>query len=319
MEPRITSGSWLSIATLGIVWGASFMFVELALDSVTPFWIAAIRIILAGVVTTAVWNLRGGVFFTSSERGGWLSIIVVGALSTALPFMALSWGQQYVTSGFAGVTMAAVALIVLPLAHFLIPGEQLTIRKVLGFLIGFGGVVVLIGPDAFRTSGVRGEFLGQMACLFAAACYAVSSVLLRRIPPVDPVGLSAVTLWIGGVLVLVPALIFEGLPAWPTTTGIIVLIVLGLVQTAMANFLRIHVARTAGPTFLSLMNYQVPLWSVLFGVLLLGEPLETSLFIAMVLILVGVAFSQWRALKGLFGRETRAQAASTARTTSSIT
>ena len=300
MEPRITSGSWLSIATLGIVWGASFMFVELALESVTPFWIAAIRIILAGVVTTAVWNMRGGRFYTSEARGAWPTIIIVGALSTALPFMALSWGQQFVTSGFAGVTMAAVALIVLPLAHVLIPGEQLTTRKILGFLIGFVGVVVLIGPDAFQSTGVRGEFLGQMACLFAAGCYAVSSVLLRRIPPVDPVGLSAVTLWIGGALVLVAALVYEGLPALPTAMGIAVLIVLGLVQTAIANLLRIHVARTAGPTFLSLVNYQVPLWSVIFGVLLLSEPLESSLFIAMVLILVGVALSQWRALRGLF-------------------
>ena len=77
--------------------------------------------------------------------------------------MAINFRQQFVTSGFAGVSMAAVALIVLPLAHFLIPGERLSLRTTIGFVIGFCGVMVLIGPDAFRSSGTQGEFFGQLA------------------------------------------------------------------------------------------------------------------------------------------------------------
>ncbi len=292
--------NWLKLVFLGVIWGASFMFVELALEGITPFWLAASRILLAGAVTTLFWQARGGALFLDEKPKSWTNLIAVGVMSTALPFMLLSWGQQFVTAGFAGVSMAAVALLVLPLAHFLVPGERLTTRKITGFAIGFAGVVVLMGPDAFRASGVAGETVGRFACLGAAACYAVSSVLMRRIPPIDPIGLSAVTLWIGAALVTVAAFLSEGLPARPAAFVIFVIITLGLVQTAMANVLRIVVIRTAGPTFMSLTNYMVPVWSVVLGVVFLGEAVETSLFAAMALILTGVALSQWGALRRLF-------------------
>lgn len=298
--PDITVSSWVMVMVLGLVWGSSFLFVELAIEGITPFWLAATRILLASVVTTIVWQMRGGVLFKSAVPPPWALLTIVGALSTALPFMLLSWGQQYVTAGFAGVSMAAVALMVLPLAHFLIPGEQMSVRKTLGFVVGFAGVVVLIGPEALRASGIAGEIPGRLACLAAAACYAVSSVLMRRIPPIDGFGLSAVTLWIGAVVVTISALWKEGIPAWPVASIVVVIIVLGLVQTAMANMLRIVVVRTAGPTFMSLTNYMVPIWSVVLGVVFLGEPLEPTLFTAMVLIFVGVALSQWNALRQLF-------------------
>ena len=302
MQPDITIRSWIAVTVLGLVWGASFLFVELALEGITPFWLAASRILLAGVVTTGVWQWRGGLLFEGEERAGWSLLIAISAMSTAVPFMLLSWGQQFVTAGFAGVSMAAVALMVLPLAHFLVVGERMTLRKSIGFVIGFAGVVVLIGPEALRSSGVAGEIPGRIACLGAATCYAVSSVLMRRLPPVDPIGLSALMLWIGAFLVTVGALWREGVPGIPAGSIIAVIVTLGLVQTAAANILRIVVIRSAGPTFMSLTNYMVPIWSVILGVVFLNEPLETTLFTAMALILAGVALSQWGALSRLFRR-----------------
>lgn len=289
------------VLALGMVWGGSFLFVELALVGIGPFWLAASRIILATFATTLVWGMRGFTLFSGPTRANPMVLLAVSALSTALPFMALSWGQQFVTAGFAGVSMAAVALLVLPLAHFF-ADERMTVRKTIGFVVGFIGVAVLIGPEAFRSSGIAGETPGRIACLAAAGCYAVSSVLMRRIPPVDPVGLSAVTLWIGGALVTAAAFWKEGVPALPQGSVIAVIVTLGLVQTALANLMRITVIRTAGPTFMSLTNYMVPLWSVVLGVVFLGEALEPTLFTAMALILAGVALSQWGALRRLFGR-----------------
>jgi drug/metabolite transporter (DMT)-like permease len=302
MQPDITAKSWIMVATLGFVWGASFLFIELALVGIGPFWLAASRIVFAGSLTTAIWKLRGGRLYETDERASWVPLMTVGLLSSALPFVAISWGQQFVTSGFAGVSMAAVALIVLPLAHFFVPGERLTLRKSLGFLIGFVGVAVLIGPEAFASTGVEGELLGRFACVLGASCYAVSSVVMRRLPPVDPIGLSAVTLLIAAVPVTILAVIIEGLPPMPSREVIAVILILGLVQTAAANLLRVMVIRSAGPVFMSLTNYQVPLWSVFLGVLLLGEAVEPSLFAAMVLILAGVFLSQWGALRRLFAR-----------------
>lgn len=292
---------WLMVAALGLTWGGTFMVIEIALEGITPFWLAAARITFAALLTTALWQWQGGKLFDAPpDRLAKWRLSMVSLLSSALPFALLSWGQQYVTSSFAGVSMACVALIVLPLAHQMIPGEQMNARKVLGFVVGFLGVYILIGGEALSSTGQSLELWGRAACLGAATCYALSSVQMRLLPKIDSVGLSAVTLANGAVLVIVAALIAEGSPPMPDSKTLIVLAFLGLVPTAAANLLRVSVIRNAGPTFMSLTNYQVPVWSIILGALILGEPLPNALFIALALVLMGLALSQFYSLKRLF-------------------
>jgi drug/metabolite transporter (DMT)-like permease len=300
MTPNITRASWLMIFALGLTWGATFMVIEIALRGITPFWLAAARIGFAAALMTVVWLARGGRLFLDKARD-WPAMVVIGALSSAVPFMLLSWGQQYTTSGFAGVSMAAVALMVLPLAHFLVPGERMTLRRTAGFVIGFAGVVVLIGGQAFSSTGAVLEPYGRLACLGTAGCYALSSVWMRRLPAVDPIGLATVLLIIGAAMVIPAALIVEGPPPAVDGQTLAVLALLGLVPTAAANILRVVVIRSAGPTFMSLTNYVVPVCSVVLGALVLSEPLPPSLLWALALILAGVFLSQWGALRRLFG------------------
>ena len=291
------------VATLGLTWGTTFIVTEMALEGITPFWLAAGRISFAVLVMIPIWRARGGRLFSAPpNRGNMLAVFAVGCFSTAIPFMLLSWGQQYVTGGFAGVSMASVALIVLPLAHFFVPGERLTWRRSAGFAIGFVGVCVLIGGQAFESTGAGWETAGRIACIGAACCYGISSVIMRRLPAIDPIGLSTVILMIAAVITLPLALINEGPPPLPDSQTLVVIAFLGLIPTAAANMLRVLVIRSAGPVFMSLTNYQVPLWSVIMGVLILGEPVPSSLLAAMVLILIGVGLSQYGALRRLFGR-----------------
>lgn len=302
-SPQITWHSWLMIAVLGITWGGTFMVTEIALEGMTPFWLAAGRIGFAALLMCTVWSVVGFRLFAKPASLSLLATTAfIGALSTVVPFSLLAWGQQYVTSGFAGVSMAAVALIVLPLAHFLVPGEHLTWRKSLGFIIGFTGVCVLIGGQAFDATGAALETPGRIACFGAAACYAVSSIMMRRLPEIDAIGLATILLLVGAVIAIPTALIVEGLPPRPDMKTLIVIGILGLIPTAAANLLRVRVVRSAGPVFLSLVNYQVPVWSVVLGALILGEPLPASLLGAMVLILGGVALSEFGALRRLFGQ-----------------
>lgn len=290
------------VATLGLTWGGTFLVTEIALEGISPFWLAAGRIVLASLVMIVIWQRLGlQLFHVTVTQGTWMAVLAIGAFSTAVPFTLLSWGQQFVTGGFAGVSMASVGLIVLPLAHMFIPGERMTLRRALGFLIGFGGVCVLIGGGAFDPTGAELEWAGRAACVGAAACYGVSSVLMRRLPEVDPIGLSTVLLLIAAGMTVPLALWQEGLPAMPADQrSWIALVFLGLIPTAAANFLRIMTIRTAGPVFMSLTNYQVPLWSVLLGALLLNEPLPGSLVYALALILAGVGLSQYGAIRRLF-------------------
>lgn len=300
--PDIRPKDWLMVATLGVTWGATFMVIEIALRGITPFWLASGRIGFAALLMTAIWAARGfRLFETRPDARALTGLLTVGFLSSAVPFILLSWGQQYVTSGFAGVSMAAVALLVLPLAHLFVPGETMTLRRTAGFGIGFLGVLVLIGGQAFDTTGLALEKAGRAACLGAACCYAVSSVTMRRLPPVDPFGLATILLIIGSFIVIPAAWIMEGPPPRPDSSTLLILALLGLVPTAGANVLRVLLIRSAGPTFMSLTNYLVPVCSILFGALILSEPLPPSLLTGLALILSGVFLSQWGALRRLFG------------------
>jgi drug/metabolite transporter (DMT)-like permease len=302
--PKITLHSWLMIALLGFIWGGTFLLIEVALTEVTPFWVAAARIAFASIVMTAIWAFRGfKLFHAPPPTRTYASLFIIGALSGAVPFALLAWGQQFVTSGFAGVSMASVTLMILPLAHFFVPGEHLTLRRVIGFCVGFVGVVLLIGGQVFESSGTPFEAAGRIACVCAALCYALSSILMRRLASVDAIGLATVLLLVGATISIPLAFAIEGAPPLPSPYILGVLIFLGLVPTAAANFLRVVVVRSAGPVFMSLVNYQVPVWSVALGALILSEPLPSDLIYAMALILSGLAISQYGALKRLFGAQ----------------
>ncbi|UWR96794.1 DMT family transporter [Phaeobacter inhibens] len=298
--PNIAPRYWLMIAILGFVWGGTFLLIKLALEGTTPFWLAASRIGFAALLLSAIWGARGFKLF--KDQTNWPSLTLIGILSTALPFMLISWGQQHVSSGFTGVSMAAIPLMVLPLAHVFIPGEQMSPRRVIGFAIGFGGVAVLLGSKAFESSGAALEGYGRAACLTAAACYSVSSILTRRLPPVDPLGLAAILLLIGSALIIPVAWLAEGSPVIPDTRTLCIAAVLGLIPTAAANLLRVIVVREAGPTFMTLTNYQVPVWAVVLGAFFLDEELPPAMLMALLLILSGLCISQFGALTRLFGR-----------------
>lgn len=302
-----TLQSWLMVCILGVTWGSTFLVTELALEGISPFWLAAGRQVIGACVMGVVWMLlRSPVRLGDDPRPRWPYLMIAGVTSSALPFALLAWGQQYVTSGFAGVSMAAVALIVLPLAHFFVPGERAGPRRIVGFVIGFIGVCVLIGARAFDSSGAALEPYGRLACFGAATCYAVSSILLRKCPPIHPIAMATLLIFVGAAVSIPVAWAFEGPPPMqdnlPPRDALIALVGLGLIPTAAANFLRVFVIRTAGPVFMSITNYIVPIWSVLVGAWILAEPVPASLGLAAVLILFGVGLSQSRAFAALLRR-----------------
>ncbi len=294
MEPALKN--WLQVGLLGMIWGSSFMAVSVAVQSVGPLMVAGSRLAVAAALLLILTRIMGiGLpgFRRPSDRKLWFYILGFACFSMAFPFTLLSWGQKYVTSGFAGVTMAAVPLLVLPLAHIFVPGDRMTVLKSIGMALGFVGVWILIGPGAFESHGGSLEPLARAACLTAAACYAIGGVVTRLAPPVDPIALATGATGLAALMLLPVALMVEGLPADAPPLAVLSAVYLGAVPTAGANLLLVAVIRSAGPTFLSLVNYQVPVWSVIFGVVFLNELLPPAIFIALALILAGAAVSQW--------------------------
>lgn len=286
-----TRRDWLSILFLGVVWGGTFMVVSFALRGYGPVTVATARVVLGAIALVALAAALGRPMPGWGAKL-WAHLIPIGLLSSALPFSLLSWGQSYVPSAFAGLSMASVPLFVLPLAYFF-AGETLNKNKVLGFGLGFIGTLILLGPEIL-TGGAL--VIPRLACIGAALCYAFASILTRRCPKVDPITLAAVSLVIGAIPLIPIMLLTEGMPVWQGGISGPAIIVLGLVPTALAALLRVSVIRSAGSGFMTLTSYQVPVWSVIFGVTILGEDLPMRFFAALGFILIGLLISQRRPL-----------------------
>lgn len=286
--PAPTRFDWIALIVLGFIWGGTFAVVSVALRGYGPVTVACARTALGAVAMLALLRASGRTLPRS--RAVWSSAVPIGLLSTALPFFLLSWGQQSVPSAFAGLAMTMVPLFVLPLAH-VFSDEPLTTRKAMGFGLGFAGVALLLGPQAVAGDAA---IWAQLACLSAAVCYAVSSILTRRCPPVDPMALATAMLLVGTIVLFPAMLLTEGLPGWSGTVPGVAIVALGLLPTALATFLRVSIIRSAGSGFMTQTNFMVPLWSMVIGATLLGEDLPAGFALALALMLAGLAVSRSR-------------------------
>ncbi|SFR43082.1 Permease of the drug/metabolite transporter (DMT) superfamily [Yoonia tamlensis] len=296
MTTQPSLSNWLSILALGLIWGGTFMVVSIALRGYGPLTVACARTTLGAVaLLTLMGAMRRPLPAFTPRMIKYL--VVIGLLNTAIPFALLSWGQQYVPSAFAGISMAALPLFVLPLSHAF-TDEKMDLRNSLGVVLGFIGAAVLIGPGVLRI-GTGLEPLGQIACVLASFSYAVSSIMTRRCPPIDPITLAALLLVVGACALIPAMLIVEGVPQVADMTTTFAIIFLGFVPTALAALIRVTVIRSAGSIFMTLVNYQVPVWSMIFGALILSETLPLRFFAALGLIMCGLVISQWNSLRKL--------------------
>ena len=289
---------WMLLCTLGAIWGGAFMATRIARAEVPPLSIAAIRLGLAALALLAILAIRGERlpgWRSARERAFWAYAAGVALASNAVPFSLLSWAQGHIPSGLAGVFMAMVPLFVLPLAHRFVPGERLTWRRAIGFALGFAGILVLIGPGVLAGLGTGGSLalLAQLACLVVALHYATGSIISKRAPDLGLIRFAAAALTIAALLTVPLAVLVERPEpgAWSALSWT-ALIYLGLLPTALATIMLLAIIASAGPGFLGLVNYQVPVWAVAFGVAFLGEDPSPRLWLALVLILAGLAVAQ---------------------------
>ena len=284
------TGDWISLLALTALWGSAFLLNEIALASLPPSILVAGRILIAAVVVVGYLRLTGGTLPAAGRA--WVPMLVLALFGNVLPFHLIAWSQQHIDSSLAGILMAVMPLFVLTLAHFLVPGARLTPYRAAGFLVGFAGVVVIIGPDFLR--GLEGNFAlwGSIAALGAALSYAISTIYARRLGTGDPVRRAAGMLIVASLMSL-PVAVLD-LPAiTAVSVGAAVAIgILGLLTTGYATLLYFRLIQGPGPTFLSLVNYLVPAWAVMAGALFLDESLSSSVFVGLLLILCGIALSE---------------------------
>lgn len=291
--PKPRPIDWLLLMSLVAMWGSSFLLTKLAVTALPPTSVVAGRLGVAAVALLALarWRRLG----LPRSRLLWGYLIAIAVTGNCLPFFLISWGQQSIDSGLAGILMAVMPLAVLVLAHYFVDGERLTAPRAAGFGLGFLGIVVLTGPEALsRLQGQGASLVPQLAVLGGALCYAVTTIIARRRPDSEPL-LAAAGVMLTGSLLMLPTAAAVDLP-WPQLPGwapLLAVAALGLVCTAAATVVYFTLIGSAGPTFLALINYLIPLWALGMGALFLGERPGWNVLAALGLILGGIGLSQW--------------------------
>ena len=301
---------WAKLIALVILWGSSFMFTRVAVEEITPQWVVTGRLTIAAIILCTL--LVASRLALPRDPRIWLFFIAMSILGNALPFFLISTGQQYIDSGLAGIMMAVMPLTTLVMCHFFVEGEQINRNSLIGFILGFLGILVLTGPNALtQLGGDATEVFAQLMVLGGALCYATNTIVARRMPPQSPYVNTAVVMVFASTIMLPFALstpvavdgtvfseVLEDLP----TNALIAVAVLGLFSTATATVVYYSLIQSAGPTFLSQINYLIPLWALLMGVLFLNERPEWNAYVALVLILIGIALSQKKSSNDQSGR-----------------
>lgn len=222
----------------------------------------------------------------------WIVLSIVALFGNVLPFYLVTLGQETIDSGMAGILMAVMPLIVILLAHFVLPDEPLGLPKVIGFGLGFVGIVVLMAPQITAPTMDESILSGQLAVFGGACCYSVTVIAVRLYPPDDPISASVGAVSLAAILSLPIALIADAPPDSFHWDSIAAVLMLAVFPSGIASVLYFALIARSGPSFLALSNYLVPAFAVLLGALFLNEQVGSGSLIALGLILIGIVLAQ---------------------------
>jgi len=286
---------WLMLFGLVATWGSAFAVNKIALEAMPPLVMVAGRLVIAALVLLAVNAFQGHSLRLSWPH--WRLFIIFALVGDCAPFILIGWGQLSIDSALAGILMAIIPLLTLLLAHFFVAGETITRNRMAGFVIGFGGIVLLVGPDALRNLG-GASVLAQLAVLGGAVCYAIN-VVITPLNRVNNMMVTTTATILIAALIMLPLAMMAHPPASLNLTkeSIFAVFILGVFGTALPTLLFYRLVASAGPTFYALINYMIPVWAVIIGALFLQERPEWSAYAALALILSGIAISQIRLQK----------------------
>jgi drug/metabolite transporter (DMT)-like permease len=291
----MTPHEWGLLLALALLWGASFFFVGVAVRELPPLTIVMLRVGLAALILLAVVGLTGLPMPTS--RQVWSAFIGMGLLNNAIPFSLFVWGQGYIASALAAILNATTPFLTLVVAHLLTRDEKITTGRLAGLLVGFTGVIVMVGGAALH--GLGANLVAQFACLAAALCYAFAGVFGRRFAAMGVQPLQTATgQVVASSLILLPLVAIVDRP-WtlpaPSAATMAAIAGLAALSTGLAYVLYFRILATAGATNLLLVTFLVPVSAIVLGTLVLG----------LGLIAIGLAAIDgrpWRAAKRRFAR-----------------
>ncbi|MFT5112816.1 MAG: drug/metabolite transporter (DMT)-like permease [Parasphingorhabdus sp.] len=284
-----TSSDIGKLILLGAIWASAFLCIEIALRSFAPLVIASWRILIATLVLLPVILIRRETWPRGSKN--WMLIFLAGFFYNAVPFSLISWGQQHISSGMAALLMSCGPFIALALSHWLTGDEKFSWIKLVSVVLGFSGVLVLIGVQVLEGTG--SAILGQLAMVAAVSCYIFSGLMIRRIQSGSALMLSATILG-SSCFYMIPGiwLFTDPFPVHVPIEPWLALLFLGLVPTAFAYIIRVQLLQQVGSNFLALVSYLIPIFGLLWSWLFLDQIPDSSIWLALLLIFAGLAVTR---------------------------
>ena len=278
----MTRKGWLLFIAMSVFWGIPYLFIKIAVRELDPTVVVFARVGIAAAVLLPVAAHRR---VLRQLRGQWLAIATLACVQIAGPFLLISYGEQHIASSLTSLLIAADPLLVALFALRFDPGERVSGRRLIGLLIGMGGVVVLLGLDV---GGDKQRLLGAVLVLLAAVGYAAGALLIKRPTIANLASLGVVAVECVIVTVVVFPLAVTRLPSKiPDLEVIASLLVLGLICTALAYLTFFALVAEVGASRGTVITYVNPAVSVLLGVTLLGESLNAAIVVGFLLIIVG--------------------------------
>ncbi len=293
-----TKQAWAGFWLLALIWGSSFLFIRIGTEQLAPFQLVFIRTGIAAIGLNLVVYLRGKHLPVDWRSIG--DLIVLGVVNTVLPFALITWGETHIESGLASVLQGTAALFTLVIAHFTFADERISLRKLVGLVFGFVGVVVLASRstagDVVKSDSTM-HLLGQLAVIVASFCYALGGTYSRKAmrQRLDPVVVAAGSMTVAAVLSgsiawLSPIL---GGPA-PISLGQLApqvlgaVLALGLVNTFGAYLIFYPLVSVLGAARTSMVTYVIPVIGLVLGVIFLDELVDLRLVIGTLMVVGGI-------------------------------
>ena len=270
---------------LAALWGGSFLFMRIAAPMLGPVWLIEMRVLLAGLALLP-FLLRLGLWGEVRRKA--MPLFVIGCINSAIPFLLLAFASVSLPSGFTSILNATAPLFGTGIALIWLK-ERLTSGRIIGFGLGFTGVLTLVGWKAVVATPTF--FVAVVAGLAAALMYAIAAPYAKKqlagVPPL----VIATASQLSAAIVLLPAIPFALPNATPTPKVLISVLMLALFSTALAYILYFRLIRNVGSTKALTVTYLVPLFAIFWGAIVLSEPVTSSMVLGCGLILLGTAIA----------------------------
>jgi drug/metabolite transporter (DMT)-like permease len=291
---------WLLLIIISLMWGSSFFFNAILVQSVGPWALTAGRVTIGAIGVWVYIILTGRKIPTDPAL--WRFYILLGSIAYALPFTAIAWGQLQISGGLASIINAMNPITILIITHFWPGGEKATRLKFTGVVIGFAGVALLMLPKL--QAGAVGELLAYLAVYSATICYAIGLNIVRRLKHHSPVVTAAGALSGAALTSLLLAFIVEGVPGKLNQVEILSFLSIGLISTSLAFSIMYYLLPRIGAVNFSMVTFMVPITAIFLGISFLGESLEFTQIAGMAVIFLGLLFIDGRLFNQLTSRST---------------